>query len=98
MASSERPDASPIRAEGKDDLDGAAGSRIVVLGCGSSTGTPQARCVTQGKLGECPACTDAHVNGPESRNKRGNPSVLIQHGGKNIVIDVGKSFREGLRV
>jgi phosphoribosyl 1,2-cyclic phosphodiesterase len=41
----------------------------------------------------CKACVDALL--PGSRNRRRNPSLLIQHRGKNILIDCGKSFREG---
>lgn len=42
----------------------------------------------------CKACDEAYTNG-DSRNLRGNPSIIVQHGGKNILIDCGKTFRVG---
>jgi len=42
---------------------------------------------------KCAACKDSF--NPGSKNKRRNPSILIQHLGKNILIDCGKTFREG---
>lgn len=77
-------------------------SQLIVLGCGSSTGTPRPSCLLDGAA-ECHVCKDA-AKGPKlkdgsgSFNYRGNPSLLIrfaQPGGsmRNIQIDVGKTFQ-----
>jgi ribonuclease BN (tRNA processing enzyme) len=59
------------------------------VGSGSSTGTPNLGCLANRR---CKACVDALT--PGSRNRRRNPSLLIQHQGVNILIDCGKTFRE----
>ena len=43
--------------------------------------------------GGCEVCKRG-VRSPRCKDARGNPSLLIQHRGKNIVIDCGKTFRE----
>lgn len=68
-------------------------TEIVFIGAGSSTGTPGAACLMRNN---CSACRDAIEHGHSSRNTRGNPSLMIQHNGKNIIIDCGKTFRSGM--
>ena len=82
-------------------------SQLVFLGSGSSAGTPFAACVLgsipEYPKGGCPVCADALKHGHASKNHRLNPSLLIRYRAKNaladdrprdIVIDVGKTFRE----
>ncbi len=67
----------------------AGKTRVIMVGSGSSSGTPSLACLAGER---CKACVDALM--PGSRNRRRNPSLLIQHRGCNILIDCGKSFRE----
>ncbi len=55
--------------------------RIVVLGSGTSVGIPMVGC-------GCAVCLST-----DSRDKRLRPSVLLQYGGKNVVIDTTPDFR-----
>lgn len=55
--------------------------RIVVLGSGTSVGVPMVGC-------RCAVC---HSTDP--RDKRLRPSVLLQYGGRNVVIDTTPDFR-----
>uniref|UniRef100_A0A6B2LBP1 Metallo-beta-lactamase domain-containing protein n=1 Tax=Arcella intermedia TaxID=1963864 RepID=A0A6B2LBP1_9EUKA len=66
------------------------------MGTGCSTGTPDLGCAIERKAFMCGVCRDALAN-LHSPNRRNNPSVLIQlrHTKKNILIDCGKTFREG---
>ncbi len=77
---------------------------IIFIGTGSSSGTPNIRCAMQNNK-DCVSCTSALAD-PESKNNRGNPSILIKlHPDKcsssvddsepyrNILIDVGKTFK-----
>eukprot|EP00743_Colponemidia_sp_Colp-15_P005790 GILK01006225.1.p1 GENE.GILK01006225.1~~GILK01006225.1.p1 ORF type:complete len:313 (-),score=42.80 GILK01006225.1:133-1071(-) len=71
-------------------------SKLIFLGTGSSLGTPAVQCVME-QTG-CKTCTSAHMD-PTSKNNRGNPSLLIHYVKEdgavaNIVIDVGKTFRQ----
>eukprot|EP00045_Choanoeca_perplexa_P009821 m.96048 g.96048 ORF g.96048 m.96048 type:complete len:126 (-) comp15041_c0_seq4:1790-2167(-) len=74
-------------------------SRIVLLGTGPSTCVPNLGCLLGLRNnGPCPVCKEAHAN-PQSRNRRTNPSLLIQYKADehaevaNIIIDCGKTFR-----
>jgi len=61
---------------------GAAGPlRITVLGSGTSVGVPTPGC-------HCAVCTSA-----DPRDNRLRPSVLLQYGGHNVVIDTTPDFR-----
>jgi phosphoribosyl 1,2-cyclic phosphodiesterase len=77
---------------------------IIFMGTGSSSGTPSIRCA-MGKNTDCVACSSALAD-PESKNNRGNPSILIKlHPDtdscsgdeskpyRNVLIDVGKTFK-----
>ncbi|ETW05482.1 hypothetical protein H310_03245 [Aphanomyces invadans] len=64
---------------------------LYVLGSGPSTSVPSIRCLVTNP--NCPVCPEAHAN-PNSRNRRGNPSLLVKHQGFHILIDCGKTFRE----
>eukprot|EP01120_Amphizonella_sp_Union-15-10_P003855 TRINITY_DN142_c0_g1_i1.p1 TRINITY_DN142_c0_g1~~TRINITY_DN142_c0_g1_i1.p1 ORF type:complete len:288 (+),score=27.85 TRINITY_DN142_c0_g1_i1:254-1117(+) len=66
---------------------------IIFIGTGSSTGIPVAWCLLQKERG-CEICLDALR--PNSKNKRRNPSILIQYNDANILIDCGKTFRDGM--
>ncbi len=55
--------------------------KITILGTGTSQGVPVIAC-------QCPVCMSA-----DPRDKRLRVSVLIEHNGKNIVIDSGPDFR-----
>eukprot|EP00043_Microstomoeca_roanoka_P007129 m.68917 g.68917 ORF g.68917 m.68917 type:complete len:324 (-) comp13707_c1_seq1:331-1302(-) len=74
-------------------------ARVVLLGSGPSTGVPYIACLIRAES-DCAVCREASEN-PDSRNHRGNPSLLIQYpaedGLKNIVIDVGKTFVSGAK-
>lgn len=86
-------------------------TKLIFLGSGSSTGCPVGECLfslpsQQKKLGSSsstPSCRISHLasqgNPKENKNYRNNPSFLIQHyhqgSYRNIIIDVGKTFREG---
>jgi len=69
--------------------------KLVFLGTGSSASTPLLSCVLRGD-GGCEICKRAVSMGPSSKDWRGNPSLLIQVGRKNVVIDCGKTFRESV--
>ncbi len=83
------PTAAAAAAAAADDVP-LDKTRCILVGSGSSGGTPSLNCLAKDR---CKACVDALQ--PGSRNRRRNPSLLIQHRGKNILIDCGKSFREG---
>lgn len=58
--------------------------RVIILGCGPSTGIP----LITGEWGQC--------NPHNPRNRRRRSSVLLQKNGKNILIDAGPDVREQL--
>jgi phosphoribosyl 1,2-cyclic phosphodiesterase/RNA polymerase subunit RPABC4/transcription elongation factor Spt4 len=80
----------PSSSNKEEAAQGEEKTRVIMVGSGSSGGTPSLHCLAHDR---CKACVDALQ--PGSRNRRRNPSLLIQHRGKNILIDCGKSFREG---
>mmetsp|Transcript_2556 Transcript_2556/g.5324 ORF Transcript_2556/g.5324 Transcript_2556/m.5324 type:complete len:352 (-) Transcript_2556:313-1368(-) len=92
LANSERNDSTCSRAEKPST------GRLVVLGCGSSTGVPRPFCLFDDNKDsdKCKVSRLALLGPPEeNRNYRGNPSLLVQTpAGKTIQIDVGKTFRE----
>jgi len=55
--------------------------RITVLGSGTSSGVPTIGC-------NCATCASA-----DPRDNRMRPSVLVQYGGKNVLIDTTPDFR-----
>jgi phosphoribosyl 1,2-cyclic phosphate phosphodiesterase len=55
--------------------------RITVLGSGTSSGVPTIGC-------GCTTCAS-----PDPRDNRLRPSVLVQYGGKNVLIDTTPDFR-----
>lgn len=55
--------------------------RLVILGCGTSTGVPVIGC-------HCEVCSSA-----DGRNRRTRSSLLVQSGGKNILIDTTTDLR-----
>ena len=55
--------------------------RLTVLGSGTSTGVPTIGC-------DCATCKSS-----DPRDKRLRPSVLVQYGGHNILIDATPDFR-----
>jgi phosphoribosyl 1,2-cyclic phosphate phosphodiesterase len=55
--------------------------KIIILGCGTSTGVPIIGC-------NCPTCTSSNP-----KNKRTRTSVFIQTHGKNILIDTATDLR-----
>ncbi|RHY28542.1 hypothetical protein DYB32_005886 [Aphanomyces invadans] len=63
------------------------------LGTGPSTGVPSIRCLLSDKL--CTVCRDAHTN-VNSKNHRNNPSLLVRHNDRNVLIDCGKTFRDSV--
>jgi phosphoribosyl 1,2-cyclic phosphodiesterase len=82
--------------------------RLVFLGSGSSTGCPRPLCPmmfgtenNHKKEYMAPFCKVSNIavqadeDPRNNKNYRNNPSLLISSGGKNIIIDVGKTFREG---
>ncbi len=83
-------------------------SSLRVLGSGSSSSTPTIRCL-KNPSGPCARCADAIQNPLTSKNKRGNPCVLVtatssdssstssqQEKSFSIFVDMGKTFREAL--
>src|SRR5215467_13522182 len=61
---------------------GASGPvKITVLGSGTSVGVPTPGC-------DCAVCTST-----DPRDNRLRPSVLLQYGGHNVVIDTTPDFR-----
>lgn len=58
--------------------------RVTVLGCGGSAGVPLIG-------GDWGACDPA-----DPRNRRSRPSILIETGGKTILVDTGPDLREQL--
>jgi len=56
--------------------------KITILGCGTSTGVPVIGCT-------CKVCLSQ-----EQKNKRTRSSVLVQAGGKNILIDTSTDLRQ----
>lgn len=62
---------------------------VLILGCGSSAGTPAIGCL-------CPTCTS-----PDPRNRRTRASAVVRAQGLNFLIDTGpdlrtQALREGL--
>ena len=55
--------------------------KIIFLGCGTSTGVPVIGC-------HCPTCSSTNP-----RNKRTRSSILVQEGGRNILIDTSTDLR-----
>ena len=55
--------------------------RITVLGSGTSSGVPTIGCT-------CATCAST-----DPRDNRLRPSVLVQYGGKNVLIDTTPDFR-----
>jgi phosphoribosyl 1,2-cyclic phosphate phosphodiesterase len=56
--------------------------RITVLGSGTSSGVPTIGC-------SCATCASA-----DPRDNRLRPSILVQYGGKNVLIDTTPDFRQ----
>lgn len=56
--------------------------KIIVLGSGTSTGVPMVGC-------DCPVCRSS-----DPRDRRTRASLLIQHGGKNILVDTCTDLRQ----
>lgn len=56
--------------------------KITILGSGTSTGVPMVGC-------SCPVCTS-----PEPRDKRTRASVLIETGGRYILVDTSTDLRK----
>lgn len=63
--------------------------RITVLGCGTSSGVP--RIGGLDGAGDWGACDPS-----DPRNRRRRVSVLVEHGGKTVLIDTGPDLREQL--
>eukprot|EP00760_Papus_ankaliazontas_P036116 PhM_4_TR8202/c0_g1_i1/m.2725 len=77
-------------------------SKFILLGVGSSTGTPKLGCTLNPK-GACPQCRDATSSPTTSRNARANPCALAvlecddddpAKPPRHVLIDCGKTFRE----
>lgn len=56
--------------------------KIIVLGSGTSTGVPMVGC-------DCPICCSA-----DPRDRRTRTSLLIQHNGRNVLIDTSTDLRQ----
>ena len=56
--------------------------RVTILGCGTSSGVPRIG-------GDWGLCDPA-----DPRNRRRRASILVQHGGANVLVDAGPDFRE----
>lgn len=56
--------------------------KITVLGSGTSSGVPTIGC-------DCAVCTST-----DPRDQRLRPSILVQYGGRNVVIDTTPDFRQ----
>lgn len=56
--------------------------KIIVLGSGTSTGVPMVGC-------DCPVCRSA-----DPRDQRTRASLLIQHSGRNILVDTCPDLRQ----
>ncbi|GGE04571.1 phosphoribosyl 1,2-cyclic phosphodiesterase [Polymorphobacter glacialis] len=63
--------------------------KITILGCGTSSGVP--RIGGPDGAGDWGACDPA-----EPKNRRRRVSLLIEHGGKTVLIDTGPDLREQL--
>ena len=55
--------------------------RVTMLGSGTSSGVPVIAC-------KCPVCTST-----DPRNRRFRASVLLEFGGRSVVVDTGPEFR-----
>jgi len=78
---------------GSESVDGEDGLRAVFMGTGVSTGLPGMNCIVGGGKGVCKVCEEG-LRDVYSPNRRGNVSLLLQYGGRNILVDCGKTFRE----
>ncbi len=56
--------------------------RVIMLGCGASTGVPVVGC-------QCAVCTSNN-----QRNKRLRPSILIEHEDFRLLVDAGPDLRQ----
>lgn len=71
--------------------------RFVIIGSGGSSSLPNLRHVLQKE--DCDVCQEASVN-PQSKNRRGNPCMLITVRGaepQHLLVDCGKTFEEAVR-
>eukprot|EP00388_Colpodella_angusta_P004501 GDKJ01014775.1.p1 GENE.GDKJ01014775.1~~GDKJ01014775.1.p1 ORF type:complete len:569 (-),score=129.69 GDKJ01014775.1:101-1807(-) len=70
---------------------------LILLGSGSSTGVPWFKCLLEPN--PCKVCLEANES-KKCKNRRRNPSLLIKaysdSGAQHVVIDVGKTFRDGV--
>ena len=94
------PEVERRRADGSHIL-----SDLIFIGTGSSSGNPHLRCVMDPESA-CVVCKDALANSATSKNRRGNPSILVRYRGDAgveegadgetvVLIDVGKTFKQG---